>query len=388
MFFQAILNGNPGFTIPLINIKVYWYGVILASAALAGILLGVQRAKKRDFDVNHLMDFVIIAVPVSLLCARIFYVIFAWQDYASVVQAGDWFALFRIWDGGIAILGAVIGGVLSAFIFTRFKKYNITFGKLADIAAPCLVLGQALGRWGNFVNQEVFGKEIFNPALQWFPFAVEVDGIYYLALFFFEFVINLAIFGALLFFDKKRNHPDGFVFYLYLILYGVTRAFLESLRMEEYVLTLGNLPISQWVSVACILAGATVMISMRVKAKRISYAKDEALSVIEDLDTFLDTEDDYDLQHNHKVQEDEPIEAAENVLDDASVIPADFEPIEIADDAGLQYVQEDETAQNDEADAALETAEDNTDETAQNDETDIVEETVEETAPEAEQTED
>lgn len=130
---------------------IRWYGILISIALILGVMLAMKETHRLGLDENLILDFAILAVPVAILCARIYYVIFNYSYYK-----GDFMRMINIRGGGLAIHGAVIGGALAALIFTRYKK--IAFWKLADICAPALILGQAIGRWGNFINQEEYGR--------------------------------------------------------------------------------------------------------------------------------------------------------------------------------------------------------------------------------------
>ena len=134
---------------------VYWYGIILALGFLAGLLLCMKQAKRYGLTEDHVLDFVLWAVPCCILGSRIYYVIFYLDLYRDANGALDWSRVIAIWDGGIAIYGTVIAGALTAFLFTRLKK--IPFGAMADLAVMGLLLGQIIGRWANFINREAFG---------------------------------------------------------------------------------------------------------------------------------------------------------------------------------------------------------------------------------------
>ena len=138
--------------------NIAWYGLIIAGGLALGVLLAMHRAKRRSLNPDMVLDFLVYAVPLAIIGARLYYVVFEWQDYANNI-----FSIFAIKEGGLAIYGGVIGGLLAAAIFCKVKKFPLL--SLLDLSIPSLILGQAIGRWGNFVNQEAFGNVITNPSL-------------------------------------------------------------------------------------------------------------------------------------------------------------------------------------------------------------------------------
>ncbi len=171
---------------------IAWYGIIIASGMVLGLLLAMREAKRQGLYKDAILDFILIALPVAILCARAYYVIFEWSSYKNNPMD-----IIKIWNGGLAIYGGVIGGFLTACVFC--KRKNIPLLKFLDIAVPSLVLGQAIGRWGNFVNQEAFGNLVANPNLQFFPYAVYIDALqeWHQATFFYESMWDFAVFGLL-----------------------------------------------------------------------------------------------------------------------------------------------------------------------------------------------
>ncbi len=217
---------------------IYWYGVIIACALLVGIILASVEAKKRGFSPEVVLDFLILAVPLAVIGARAYYVIFNYSAYQ-----GDIMKMIAIWDGGIAIYGAVIGGIVAALLMRAFRKFPAV--TLLDICAPSLILGQAIGRWGNFINQEAYGNPVLNPNWQFFPYAVYIETPkvagqlpgYYMATFFYEFAWNFLVFGILLILLKSLRKYRGAVFAAYVMFYGIGRFFIEGLRTDSLMLT-------------------------------------------------------------------------------------------------------------------------------------------------------
>ena len=236
---------------------IYWYGVIIACALLIGMILAVVEAKKRGFTAEVVLDFLIIAVPLAVIGARAYYVIFNYSEYQ-----GDFLKMIAVWDGGIAIYGAVIGGTLAALLMRWFRKFPAL--TLLDICAPSLVLGQAIGRWGNFINQEAYGNPVLNPNWQFFPYAVYIEtpkvagqlAGYYMATFFYEFAWNLLVFGILMILVKGLRKYRGAVFAAYVMLYGIGRFFIEGLRTDSLMLAGTGIRVSQALALVMVVLGA------------------------------------------------------------------------------------------------------------------------------------
>ncbi|MBR3505191.1 MAG: prolipoprotein diacylglyceryl transferase [Clostridia bacterium] len=244
----------------VLGFPIYWYGLLIAVGLVLGVLTASLREKKLGLKKDTALDFLLWALPAALICARAYYVAFTWPHYA-----GHPLSVFNFREGGLAIYGGVIGGILAALAYTRWKK--IPFGALADLCAPALALGQAIGRWGNFFNQEAYGVAQSDPALQFFPLSVfiEADGLWHAATFFYESAWCFAVFAALLLFEKKgafKRRGDLFAAYLYL--YAAERVVVEGLRMDS--LMLGALRVSQLLSAALML-GALAYILPRARRR-------------------------------------------------------------------------------------------------------------------------
>ena len=226
---------------------LYWYGLLIALGVLAGVLLALKREARLGFKKDTTIDLALLGTPVAVLCARLYYVAFSWDYYAS--RPAEIFA-FR--DGGMAIYGGVIGALIAGWIYSRWKK--LSFLKLTDLAAPSLALGQCIGRWGNFLNQEAYGSAVANPALRFFPLSVFIEGSgWHYATFFYESLWCGLIVLALLMLEKKRLFKrSGDVFLAYVFLYALERSVVEGLRTDS--LCLGPLRVSQWISLAAVIS--------------------------------------------------------------------------------------------------------------------------------------
>lgn len=244
---------SPG---PMIGpLPIRWYGFLIASAVLIGVSLSTYLAKRRGINPDRISDLAIWLVLAAIPCARLYYVAFEWDKYANNLSE-----VFAIWHGGIAIHGAILGGLLAALIFARFNK--ISFWQLADLVAPALILGQAIGRWGNFFNSEAFGRPTDLPWKLYIPPAQRPVGYtqfdYFHPTFLYESLWNLAVFLLLivLFHRGLRAAPPlkvGTIFLVYLVAYSLGRFWIEGLRMDS--LMLGPLRIAQVVSLTCMTVG-------------------------------------------------------------------------------------------------------------------------------------
>lgn len=238
------------------GLNIAWYGIIIATGLLLGIVLGTLRARRRGWSADVVLDFIILAVPLAVIGARLYYVAFEWQSYA-----GDLGKIFAINQGGLAIYGAVIGGFLAAFIFSRAAKFP--FFKLLDLVIPSLILGQVIGRWGNFINQEAFGALVTNPKLQFFPLAVYIQslGEWHQATFFYESLWNTILLVATLLIARK-GAKDGTLLATYFIGYGTGRAIIEGLRTDSLYL-FANVRISQVLSAVLVIVGIVMLILIK-----------------------------------------------------------------------------------------------------------------------------
>ena len=238
---------SPGPTIGSTPLR--WYGLLIASAVLIGVNLSSYLAKRRGVNPDLLADLSIWLVVAAIPCARLYYVAFEWDKYAN--NPGE---ILAIWHGGIAIHGAMIGGLLAAWIFAAINK--VSFWQLADLVAPAAILGQAIGRWGNFFNSEAFGRPTDLPWKLYIPPAQRPAGYetanYFHPTFLYESLWNLMVFGLLMvLFNwglKNQKLKTGTLFFVYITTYSLGRVWIEGLRMDS--LMLGPLRIAQLVSLS------------------------------------------------------------------------------------------------------------------------------------------
>lgn len=254
-------------------LQVHWYGLIIGSGLALALWLAIREADRRGLPKDTFPDLMLWAIPIAIISARIYYVIFQWDYYS--IHPGD---IVKIWNGGIAIHGALIGSVATAYVFS--KKNHLSFWKIADIAAPSIILGQAIGRWGNFMNQEAHGGEVTRAFLEnlYLPeFIVNqmyINGAYYHPTFLYESIWNLVGFFLLIGL-RKVNLRRGEIFLSYMVWYSIGRFFVEGLRTDSLMLT-ENLRMAQTISIG-LIALAVVLFVYRRKSglARVHYLEKE-----------------------------------------------------------------------------------------------------------------
>lgn len=249
---------SPGPEVPFLNwgfFSIRWYGLLIASSVLLGVTLSQYLAQKRKVDPETVSDLAIWLVIGAIPGARLYYVLFEWQNYAQHPEQ-----IVAIWQGGIAIHGAILGGLLASLIFCRLKK--VSFWQMADLVAPSLALGQAIGRWGNFFNSEAFGAPTDLPWKLYIPPQSRPPGYtnyeYFHPTFLYESLWNLMVFSILmvLFRTDLKGKPrlkTGTLFLVYLVIYSGGRVWIEGLRTDS--LMLGPLRMAQIVSLSAIAIG-------------------------------------------------------------------------------------------------------------------------------------
>lgn len=236
------------------NININWYGLIISSALLLGFSLVIYRSKKTEIPSEFFLDFFIIGIPVGVIGARLYFVIFKLNYYLNHPLQ-----ITAIWKGGLAIHGAIIGGLLVLIILTKRRK--LSFLKVVDILAPALILGQAIGRWGNFINQEAYGGTVSIQFISNFPEFIQkqmyIEGSYHHPTFLYESIWNVLIFGLLIWLSNQEFSKDGDIFFTYLIGYSLGRFFIEDLRTNSLMFL--NIQVAQLISVIMIIFGLTMI---------------------------------------------------------------------------------------------------------------------------------
>ena len=233
---------------------IYWYGVLMCLAIISAIVVATIFCKIRGISVDTPLNVALVAVPSGILGGRLFAVLFD-----SDLSIKDYFK-FR--DGGMSIMGCIIGGAIALTIYTIIKCKKTGSKDIFlyfDVIASVLLLSQAIGRWGNYFNSEIYGQAITSEGIfSRFPFAVTVNGTKYQALFFYESVIDFIgfIFTAQIFLTVKK---DGYTTGFYLLYYGAVRTVLEKFRQEAFILKIGSIPVSLLVSVVIFVSGLVIL---------------------------------------------------------------------------------------------------------------------------------
>ena len=255
---------------------IYWYGIIICLGFVLAALYVNRRTKEFGVTSDNLMDCLIICVPVGIICARIYYVAFEWGYYSQHPNE-----IIAIWKGGIAIYGAVIGVEIALAVYSRIKK--LSFTSLCDLAAFGLLIGQCIGRWGNFFNREAFGGYTDGLLAMQLPVSavrdsdiskelaehiVEIGGVSYIQVhptFLYESLWNLGLLVILLLI-RKRKKFEGEIFLLYLAGYGIGRAWIEGLRTDQLLIPGTSVAVSQVLAVVLAVVSVMMLIILRKKA--------------------------------------------------------------------------------------------------------------------------
>ncbi|HLR10252.1 MAG TPA: prolipoprotein diacylglyceryl transferase [Sporosarcina sp.] len=245
------------------SLEVRWYGIIIATGIVLAYMVVQKEMVKRGMHPDFLTDLLIWAVPISILSARLYYVLFSWEYYAQHPEK-----IIQIWEGGIAIHGALIGAFLTTFIYTKVR--GVSFWKTADIAAPGILIGQIIGRWGNFMNQEAHGGPVSEQFLDntiipdWIMNQMTIDGVTYHPTFLYESLWNVV--GLILILVLRRFAiKRGELFLFYLTWYSIGRFFIEGMRTDS--LYGGVLRAAQVVSVITIVAAIVFFVFRRYVQK-------------------------------------------------------------------------------------------------------------------------
>ena len=241
---------NPPSSFALGPLNIHFYGVIIACGLMLAVVYGWRRCHQFGFKADDITDGVLCVVPFAIICARLYYCIFEWDRYAS-----DPISILYIWEGGLAIYGGVIGAAVGIIVFSKLRK--ISLGALLDVVSLGFLIGQSIGRWGNFMNREAFGAptESFLRMGLLNSYTGQVE--YYHPTFLYESVWNAAGFAALHFLSKRRQY-DGQIALGYVAWYGLGRAMIEGLRMDS--LYFGPFRVSQLLAAVSCLAATAVLV--------------------------------------------------------------------------------------------------------------------------------
>lgn len=238
-------------------IEIRWYSVLILLGFILGYYLVINKCKQENIDKTLISNLCFYLIIVSILGARIYYCIFEWKYYIN-----NPIDIIKIWEGGLAIHGGVIAGIIFIYFYTKKKKLG--FLKLLDIFAPSLVLGQAIGRWGNFFNGEAYGpitsfENLKNLHIPKFIIdGMYIGGNYHVPTFFYESIGCLIVFIILIILRNKKSTKIGIITSIYFILYGLVRFFIEGLRTDS--LMLFNIKVAQLISIIMILIGIYIII--------------------------------------------------------------------------------------------------------------------------------
>ena len=241
---------DPARTISLGPLSIHFYGLIIAVGLILAVLYGCRRCKQFGISEDDLTDGVLWVTPFAILCARAYYCIFSWSEFAD-----DPISVLYIWNGGLAIYGGVLGAAIGVAVFARVKKMKLS--ALLDLVALGFLIGQAIGRWGNFFNREAFGAATDSFLRMGLLNKFTGSWEYYHPTFFYESVWNAAGFVLLHFLSKKRRY-DGQIALGYAAGYGLGRAFIEGLRMDS--LYWGPFRVSQLLAAVSCFAAVAVLL--------------------------------------------------------------------------------------------------------------------------------
>ena len=226
----------------IFGLDIRWYGIFIATGMMVGILLASFTCKLKDVNYDELLNIVLISFPIAIIGARAYYVIFEFNQYKD-----NLIEVFNIRQGGLAIHGGIIFGMIAAFIYTRYKRENLL--EFADVAAPSIIIAQAMGRWGNFFNSEAHGGPVTQGFISKFPHFIQqgmlIDGVYYHPTFLYESIWNVMVCLVLIYLLRK-TFKRGTVFFTYIGLYSIGRFFIEGLRTDS--LMFGSIRVAQLIS--------------------------------------------------------------------------------------------------------------------------------------------
>lgn len=271
---------NVGESLKIFGVPIAYYGIVIAIGMMLGILMATYEAKRTGQNPDDYIDLAIVAIIVSVIGARVYYVIFSWDYYKNHLSS-----IFNLRQGGLAIYGGVIAAIITTYIFSRVKKFS--FPKLVDTAVLGLLIGQIIGRWGNFFNREAFGGYTDGLLAMQIPVdavrsssdittelaehLVTIDGISYIQVhptFLYESLWNLAVLVVLLFIRKHKKF-EGEIFLLYLIGYGVGRFWIERLRTDQLLIPNTTVAVSQVLAAVLVVVATIIFVIARKKSVKV-----------------------------------------------------------------------------------------------------------------------
>ncbi|HEM6346533.1 TPA: prolipoprotein diacylglyceryl transferase [Streptococcus suis] len=240
-------------------LEIRWYAICILLGLILGVYLATKEAPRKKILQDDILDFILLAFPLSIIGARIYYVVFSWSEYKD-----NLLSVFAIWNGGIAIYGGLITGAIVLYFFTRYRFIKTL--DFLDVVAPSVMIAQAIGRWGNFFNQEAYGKAV--KSLDYLPAFIRdqmyIDGAYRQPTFLFESLWNLLGFGLICILRRRPGLlKQGEITAFYLIWYGFGRLLIEGLRTDSLMFL--GIRVSQWLSGILILVGISMVVVRRRK---------------------------------------------------------------------------------------------------------------------------
>lgn len=274
---------NVGKTISVFGFDIAYYGITIAIAMIVGISIALHEAKRTGQNQDTYLDLLMLTMLTSVVGARIYYVIFSWSNYKD--NLGE---ILNIRNGGLAIYGGIIAGVITVFVYSKITKMK--FLQIADTVCMGLAAGQIIGRWGNFFNREAFGEYTNNLLAMQLPVSavrkneitsamwnhvVTIGGVEYIQVhptFLYEGLWNLMVL-LFLFWFRKRKKFEGELFFCYLAGYGAGRFWIESLRTDQLLLPGIHVPVSQMLSAVLVIVSLSVIICKRRKNRECRYDK-------------------------------------------------------------------------------------------------------------------
>lgn len=267
-----------GKTITVFGLDIAYYGIVIAIAMIVGISIAMREARRTGQDPDIYLDMLMITMVTSVIGARIYYVAFSWENYKD-----DLIQIFNTRNGGLAIYGGIIAGIITVYVFVKIKKMN--FQQVADTVCMGLITGQIIGRWGNFFNREAFGGYTDNLLAMQLPVSavrqneitaamwkhlVEVNGVEYIQVhptFLYEGLWNFMVLLFLLWY-RDRKKFQGELFLCYLTGYGMGRFWIESLRTDQLLIPGIGLPVSQVLSAVVVIASVAMILWKRTGGSR------------------------------------------------------------------------------------------------------------------------
>lgn len=243
------------------NFEIRWYGILIVLGIFVGMFIAYYNSKKLNLDFEKIIDGFLVAFPCAIVGARAYYVFFEFDNFKNNI-----WSIFNLRTGGLAIHGGLIGALIGTIIYCKLKKIEMM--KYLDVVAPSLILAQAIGRWGNFMNGEAHGDVVSYEFISKFPEFIQkgmyLVGHYYNPTFLYESMWNLLIFLTLMIIlHKKKSNENGVVIASYAVLYSIGRLFIESLRTDS--LMIGNIRIAQFMSILGVVIGITYIIYVKSK---------------------------------------------------------------------------------------------------------------------------